>query len=87
MITPEQQAQVDRVRAEILEILIAVRFAPSPRWDYYTEQILAIPGIEIRDENQKFPEFLTVDGISEMELVNATRKSLKDNDWVKVIIR
>lgn len=48
-------------------------------------KILSIKDIYVADPDQKYPEFLTLAGLTEMELVNATRKSLTDNGFIKVI--
>ena len=82
-----QQKRMDEVTHEIREILRVVssirNFGTGTAYNEFVAQILSL--VYIADPDQKYPEFLTLAGLTEMELVNATRKSLTDNGFIKVI--
>lgn len=50
---------------------------------FRADKILSLPEIAILHPDQTPPEFLTIGGLSAMELVNETRKSMKG--WKRVL--
>ena len=82
--------EYQRVRREMDNKLVEI-----VSWDWYNypdqcltdalDEILSIEGLAILADDQKAPEFLTLVGITNEELVAETRKSMREAGFKKII--
>ena len=82
--------EYERVRKKAIQELVGMTDLIPKHAGWCVEVILSLDGIEIRADDQSFPEFLTLSNISREELVDATRNSMLKSDskgrvWRKVI--